>query len=165
MGKGSFETQVKIARRIALASIPRRSYNAFMANEPAKMKMLLVDDSKLVLDLYRLGLSDELYDKKTATNGREALEIYESWQPDLIVLDIVMPEVTGFSALKQIRELEKTNGRHTAIVMATALSDKSDIVDCARLGIQGYIIKPFKHTDIASRLEGYYTTFQKTPKK
>lgn len=129
------------------------------------MKILLVDDSKLVLDLYNLGLSDDLYDKKTATNGREALDIYESWHPDMIVLDIVMPEVTGFTALKQIRELERSNGRATAIVMATALSDKSDIVDCARIGIQGYIIKPFKHTDIAARLEGYYATFQKAHKK
>lgn len=129
------------------------------------MKVLLVDDSKLVLDLYNLGLSDDLYDKKTVVNGREAVEIYQSWRPDLIVLDIIMPEVTGFTALKQIRELEKANGRHTAIVMATALSDKSDIVDCARIGIQGYIIKPFKHGEIAARLEGYYSTFQKTLKK
>lgn len=129
------------------------------------MKVLLVDDSKLVLDLYALGLSDALYEKKTAMNGREAVEIYESWNPDMIVLDIVMPEVTGYTALKQIRELEKINGRRTAIVMATALSDKSDIVDCARVGIQGYIIKPFKHTEIASRLEGYYFAFQNPPKK
>ncbi len=136
-----------------------------MANETFKMKILLVDDSKLVLDLYNLGLSDDLYEKKTATNGREALELYESWRPEMIVLDIVMPEVTGFTALKQIREMEKANGRTTAIVMATALSDKSDIVDCARIGIQGYIIKPFKHTEIAARLEAYYATFQKTLKK
>lgn len=129
------------------------------------MKVLLVDDSKLVLDLYNLGLSDDLYDKKTAVNGREAVEIYESWHPDLVVLDIIMPEITGYTALKQIRDLEKANGRHTAIVMATALSDKSDIVDCARVGIQGYIIKPFKHNEIAARLEGYYSTFQKTLKK
>ncbi|MBI5637514.1 MAG: response regulator [Nitrospinae bacterium] len=136
-----------------------------MANESAKMKVLLVDDSKSVIELYKLGLSDDLYEKKIAMNGRDALEIYESWNPDMIVLDIVMPEVTGFTALKQIRRLEKTNGRHTAIVMATALSDKGDIVDCARIGIQGYIIKPFKHSEIASRLEGYYAAFQKTPKQ
>lgn len=129
------------------------------------MKMLLVDDSKLVLDLYNLGLNDELYDKRTATNGSEAVEIYKNWHPDMIVLDIVMPEMTGFTALKLIREQEKTNGRNTAIVMATALSDKSDIVDCARVGIQGYIIKPFKHTDIAARLEGYYAVFKKNLKK
>ncbi len=135
-----------------------------MADESGKMKILLVDDSKLVLDLYALGLSDELYDKKTATNGREALEIYETWKPNLIVLDIVMPEMTGYTALKQIREMEKTNGRQTAIVMATALSDKSDIVDCARVGIQGYIIKPFKHFEIAPRLEAYYSVFKKNQK-
>ena len=132
-----------------------------MGAETGKMKILLVDDSKVALTMYKDGLSDDLYDKKFAHNGNEALLFYKSWQPDLIVLDIVMPEVTGYTVLKQIREMEKASGRRTAIVMATAMGDKSDIVDCAKVGIQGYIVKPFKQDELAARLENYYSTFQK----
>jgi CheY-like chemotaxis protein len=121
-----------------------------------KMKILIVDDNKSVQALYNLGLKDEIYDKKFADNGKAALEMHESWHPDLIVMDIMMPVMSGFQALKAIRDGEKKGGKTTAVVVATALSDKSDIIDCARLGIQGYIIKPFKHSEIAARLESYY---------
>ncbi|MBI5638678.1 MAG: response regulator [Nitrospinae bacterium] len=125
------------------------------------MKILLVDDSKVALTMYKDGLSDELYEKKYAHNGNEALLFYKSWQPDLIVLDIQMPEMTGYTVLKKIREMEKVSGRRTAIVMATAMGDKSDIVDCAKVGIQGYIVKPFKQDELPGRLENYYNLFQK----
>lgn len=121
-----------------------------------KLKLLLVDDSKVVIQLYKEGLSSELYDKKFAVNGEEALTIYKAWAPDLILLDIVMPAMSGFVVLKTIRDMEKKSGRNTPIVMATALSDKSDIVDCLRVGIQGYIVKPFKPEELAAKLEGYY---------
>lgn len=125
------------------------------------LKVLLVDDSKSVLDLYNLGLKNELYEKKTCMNGKDALDLYESWKPDLIIMDIVMPEMTGFAALKEIRNREKNNGRKTAIIMSTALGDKSDILDCARVGIQGYIVKPFKHTELVGKVEGYMAAFNK----
>lgn len=133
-----------------------------MGAESGKMKILLVDDSKVALTMYKDGLSDDLYEKKYAHNGNEALLFYKSWQPDLIVLDIQMPEMTGYTVLKQIREMEKGSGRRTAIVMATAMGDKSDIVDCAKVGIQGYIVKPFKQDELPSRLENYYSAFQKS---
>lgn len=129
------------------------------------MKILIVDDSKVALTMYKEGLSDGRYEKKFAHNGNEALLFYKSWQPDLIVLDIVMPEMTGYTVLKQIREMEKASGRRTAIVMATAMGDKSDIVDCAKVGIQGYIVKPFKQDELAARLEDYYAAFQKSAVK
>lgn len=126
-----------------------------------KIKILIVDDSKVALTMYKEGLSDELYEKKFAHNGNEALLFYKSWDPDLIVLDIVMPEMTGYTVLKKIREMEKESGRRTAIVMATALGDKSDIVDCIKIGIQGYIVKPFKQDELAHKLEDYYNQFHK----
>ncbi len=132
-----------------------------MGTETCKMKILLVDDSKVAMTMYKEGLSDDLYEKKYAHNGNEALLFYKSWQPDLIVLDIVMPEMTGYTVLKQIREAEKTTGHRTAIVMATAMGDKSDIVDCAKVGIQGYIVKPFKQDELASRLENCYASLKK----
>ncbi len=120
-----------------------------------KLKILVADDNKSVQALYNLGLKDELYEKKFALNGQEALDVYEAWQPDLVILDIMMPVMSGYQALKELREREKKSGKKTAVVISTGLSDKSDIVDCARLGIQGYIIKPFKHAELSGKIEGY----------
>jgi CheY-like chemotaxis protein len=122
----------------------------------ARLKILVAEDNKSVQALYNLGLNDELYEKKFVADGKQAIDTYESWNPDMVVLDIMMPVMTGFNALKEIRDREKTNGRKTAVIMSTGLSDKSDIMDCAKLGIQGYIIKPFKHRELAEMLEGYY---------
>lgn len=132
-----------------------------MGSEKKKIKILLVDDSKVVLTMYKECLADELFEKKFAHNGDEALMFYKAWGPDLIVLDIVMPETTGYTVLKKIREMEKASGRRTAIVMATAMGDKNDIMDCAKLGIQGYIVKPFRQDELADRLKNYYSVSQK----
>ena len=133
-----------------------------MGEKSGKIKVLFVDDSKVSLSMYKESLNDELYEKKFAHDGNEALSFYNGWQPDLIVLDIVMPEMTGFSVLKAIREMEKKSGRHTAIVMATGMGDRSDIVDCAKVGIQGYIVKPFKIEELTAKLEAYYEAYRKS---
>ncbi|MBI5750203.1 MAG: response regulator [Nitrospinae bacterium] len=91
------------------------------------------------------------------SNGSDAIELYKSWSPDIIILDIMMPIMSGYEALKKIREMEKSRKeKSTTIIMVTAMSSKDDILDCANLGIQGYIIKPFKHTEISSQILSYY---------
>lgn len=128
-------------------------------NGGAKLKILLVDDSKVVMQVYKEALSDALYEKRYAMNGEEALTVYKAWQPDIILLDIVLPVMTGYSALKEIRRLEKESGSRTAIIMVTSLGDSSDVKDCARLGIQGYIVKPFRAPDLAQKIEQYYAAY------
>lgn len=125
----------------------------------AKLKILLVDDSKVVMQIYKEAFSDDLYEKKFAMNGQDALNFYKTWKPDIILLDIVLPVTTGYSALKEIRRIEKDTGARTAIVMVTSLGDKSDISDCARLGIQGYIVKPFQASELAKKIEQYYAAY------
>ncbi len=122
-----------------------------------KLKILIAEDDKSTQMLYNKGLSDEWYEKHIVGNGKDAVEIYKSWKPDIIVLDIMMPVMSGYETLKKIREMEKhTKDKSTTIIMATAMSSKGDILDCARVGIQGYIIKPFKHAEIGSRILSYY---------
>lgn len=128
----------------------------------AKLKILLVDDSKVVMQVYKEALSDDLYEKRFALNGQDALNFYKTWRPDLILLDIVLPVTTGYSAPKEIRRIEKENGARTAIIMVTSLADKSDISDCARLGIQGYIVKPFQSSDLVKKIEQYYAAYVKS---
>jgi CheY-like chemotaxis protein len=118
-----------------------------------KIKILIAEDDKDTLALYRKGLGVELFEIRAAADGKEALHVYEEWHPDIMVLDIVMPVMTGYSVLKEIRETKKD--RTTKIVMATALSTKHDIMDCSKLGISGYIIKPFQYQEIGTLIMNY----------
>lgn len=119
----------------------------------AKIKILIAEDDKDTLELYRKGLAEDLFEMRFAANGKEALDLYQEWRPDIIVLDIVMPVMTGYSVLQEIRETMKD--RTTKIIMATSLSTRHDIMDCSKLGIHGYIIKPFQYKEIGSIIMNY----------
>ncbi len=119
----------------------------------SEIKILLVDDDKSIHDLYDKGLVNTIFTKRFAGNGKEALEIYHEWHPDVIVLDISMPVMAGYSVLKEIRN--KRDDKSTIIIMATASTDSQDIRDCITLGIQGYIIKPFTLKEIGDAILHY----------
>jgi CheY-like chemotaxis protein len=119
----------------------------------SEIKILLVDDDKSIQDLYDKGLENTLFTKRFAGNGKDALEIYQAWHPDVIVLDITMPVMAGSSVLQEIRN--KRNDKSTIIIMATASTDSQDIRDSITLGIQGYIIKPFKLNEIGDTILHY----------
>ncbi len=120
-----------------------------------KLKVLIADDSKVSQIMIDEALSSELYSKRPAVNGQEALDLYYKWGPDVILLDIMMPLVSGYTALKEIRLHEKNEKKpkKTVVIMLTALSDKESIVDCMKLGIQGYMVKPFHKEELCSRID------------
>jgi CheY-like chemotaxis protein len=119
----------------------------------SEIKTLLVDDDKSVQALYDKGLENTVFTKRFAGNGKEALEIYSAWHPDVVVLDIVMPVMAGYSVLQEIRS--KREDKSTIIIMATSSTDSQDIRDCITLGVQGYIIKPFKLKEIGDTILHY----------
>lgn len=120
-----------------------------------KVKVLIAEDSKLFHKMIDASLSDELYEKRFVADGEQALETADQWKPDVLVLDMMMPVMSGYAALKKLREGEKASGasRKLPVVMLTGVSDKQSILDCGKLGIQGYLVKPFKPEDIADRIE------------
>jgi len=119
----------------------------------SEIKILLVDDDKSIHDLYNEGLAGSIFTKKFAGNGEEALKIYNAWHPDVIVLDLQMPLMAGYAVLREIRQ---TRGdKTTNVIMATASTSSQDIRDCITLGIQGYIIKPFKLKEIGNTILHY----------
>ncbi|MBN2125638.1 MAG: response regulator [Deltaproteobacteria bacterium] len=119
-----------------------------------KLTILIAEDDRRMQMVYDTGLPSAVFEKHFAENGEEALEIYNSLHPDIIVLDILMPVMSGYDTLRTIREeLEDTS---TAIIMATSKAGKEDVMACIKHGIQGYILKPFKWTEIADRILGYY---------
>lgn len=121
-----------------------------------RLKTLIVEDDESIQQLYKKGLPDDTFEKQFCNNGVDALTKYESWKPDIVILDIFLPVMTGYSVLKKIREeFEDTS---TAIIMSTALKQNEHIEDCMRLGIQGYIVKPFKFKTIGTEILRCYQT-------
>lgn len=86
------------------------------------MKILVVDDEKNILKLYQAELEDEGYTVVTANSGREAMEIFESENPDLVTLDILMPDVDGIQILRQMKEKKSD----IPIIMLTAYDYRDD---------------------------------------
>jgi CheY-like chemotaxis protein len=127
----------------------------------SRIRILIAEDDKSTQDLYDKGLADDVFEKRFAANGKDALEMYRSWKPDVIILDIFMPVVTGYSVLQEIRtEMED---RTTRIIMATSLSENQHAQDCIQLGIQGYIIKPFRYKEIGNKIIQYIKKSKATP--
>ncbi len=119
----------------------------------SEIKILLVDDDKSIHDLYNEGLANTVFAKQFASNGEEALKIYDTWHPDVIVLDLQMPLMSGYEVLREIRHAR--GDKSTKVIMATASTSSQDIRDCINLGIQGYIIKPFKIKEISNTILHY----------
>lgn len=116
----------------------------------AKPKILIADDSRSMQVFYNLQLPDDQFDKRIVSNGQEALNTYALWEPDLILLDINMPVLDGFSTLQKIRQEMKDTA--VLVLMITSQSDKDKVLACAKLGIQGYIVKPFKKEELLSKI-------------
>ena len=115
-----------------------------------KIKVLIVEDDESLLNLYDKALDDERFEKHKAVNGLDAVRDYVAFGPDIIILDILMPKMLGYSVLKEIRELHGDS--HTTIIVSSSVDSREDIRYCEEQGIQGYIIKPFDHKTLAEEI-------------
>jgi two-component system response regulator AtoC len=104
-----------------------------------KQTILIVDDEKLLLKSLKKALSKDGYRIITATNGRDALNYFEKNFPDLILLDVKLPDIDGMQVLKKIKEIDS----NSAIIVMTAFSGIKGAVEAIRLGAYDYIAKPF----------------------
>lgn len=111
-------------------------------------KILVVDDEPAVTDLLAYNLRKANYEVLTAADGREALDLAGEAQPDLILLDLMLPGVDG---LEVCRELRKT--RDVPIIMVTALGEEIDRVVGLELGADDYVTKPFSVRELLARIK------------
>lgn len=86
------------------------------------MKILVVDDEKNILKLYKAELEDEGYTVVTANSGKEAIELFEKENPDLVTLDILMPDIDGIRVLRQMKEMKP----NVPVIMLTAYDYRDD---------------------------------------
>lgn len=111
-------------------------------------RVLVVDDEPDLLYAVKLYLEDEGYIVFTAMNGFEALDILKERIPDVIVLDVMMPELDGFETLKQIRDTSTV-----PVIMLTAKGEEADKVRGLGLGADDYVTKPFSQRELLSRIQ------------
>lgn len=114
-------------------------------------KILVVDDEPNIVQTLkdRLELND--YDVLTAFNGKEGLEIALEEQPDIILLDVIMPIMDGHEMLETLRN--DPEGKNIAVIMLTARSQTEDIVRANVCGIEDYIVKPFDLSELLEKIE------------
>ncbi len=113
-----------------------------------KQKILIVDDDANIAELISLYLIKECYETRTAGDGQEALRLFKSFQPDLILLDIMLPGMDGYQICREIR-----TESDVPIMMLSAKGEVFDKVLGLELGADDYMIKPFDNKEMVARVK------------
>ena len=117
-------------------------------------KVLVVDDEEDILELLKYNLQKEGFDVKTASNGMKAVEIAKSYIPDLVVLDIMMPNQDGVETCRQLREIPDL--QHAYILFLTARAEEYSEIAAFDVGADDYIVKPIKPRALMSRISALF---------
>ncbi|HEL1317628.1 TPA: response regulator transcription factor [Streptococcus equi subsp. zooepidemicus] len=113
-------------------------------------KILIVDNEKPISDIIKFNLTKEGYDTVTAFDGKEAVAVFEEEKPDLIILDLMLPELDGLEVAKEIR---KTS--HIPIIMLSAKDSEFDKVIGLEIGADDYVTKPFSNRELLARVKAH----------
>lgn len=121
----------------------------------AKQKILIVDDDTNIAELISLYLTKECFDTRMVEDGEQALLAFEQYEPDLILLDLMLPGIDGYQVCRQIRT--KSN---VPIIMLSAKGEVFDKVLGLELGADDYIIKPFDSKEMVARVKAVLRRYQ-----
>ena len=110
-------------------------------------KVLIVEDESNIAELLHLYLEKEGFETQVARDGGKAVELFRSFKPDLVLLDIMLPVLDGWSVLKKIRAEDKT-----PIIMLTAKGEVADKVTGLEQGADDYVVKPFEMKEVLARI-------------
>ena len=119
---------------------------------PAGTSLLVVDDDAFIARLLEIELSAAGYDVRTAGSGDRALQLAFERCPDLILADVMMPNMDGFELTRQLRMDERTAG--TKVILLTARGLSADRLEGVAVGADDYVIKPFDTPDLVARIGG-----------
>ena len=125
-----------------------------------KQKILIVDDDANIAELIALYLTKECFDTRMVHDGEMALEVFDNYQPNLIILDLMLPGIDGFEICKQIRE-----EKNTPILMVSAKKDDIDKIRGLGLGADDYITKPFSPSELVARVKAHINRYESLTEK
>ena len=113
-------------------------------------RILVADDEKVNVDFFKVMLSKIGFEVEVAMDGEEVLEKVTSFAPDLVLLDLLMPKMSGFQVAETLKKDDRT--KDIPIVVLSAVNDIKEKVDLLGLGIEDYITKPFNFIEIIARI-------------
>lgn len=116
-----------------------------------KRKILVIDDEPDLLTLVKARLDKEGFETLVAPGGKEGIDDAFKFKPDLILLDIMMPDINGFQVLKELKLKEET--KNIPVVAFTALAEEDNVKSAKRLGAVGYVVKPFEFKDLLATVK------------
>lgn len=115
-------------------------------------KVLIIEDDRTLSKLYHAKLSKSGYTVEVALDGEEGLQKVDEFNPEIILLDIIIPKIDGFAVLEKLRSQEKT--KHTPIILLTNLGQDEDVEKGKAMGADDYLIKSnFTPTEIVVKME------------
>lgn len=123
-----------------------------------KKKILIVDDDANIAELISLYLTKECFQCEIAEDGETALKLHDSFQPDLMLLDIMLPGIDGYDVCREIRK-----NHNTPIIMLSAKGEVFDKVLGLELGADDYIIKPFDSKEMVARVKAVLRRYTPAP--
>ena len=122
--------------------------------ETVKKKILIVEDDSFVMDIYQTKLAQAGFDIIEAANGVEAMKILEKENPNLILLDILMPYMDGMEVLEKIKKEERF--KNTPVILLTNLSQQEEVKHGLELGARDYLIKShFTPSEVLDKINSY----------
>jgi len=122
-----------------------------------KQKILIVDDDENIAELISLYLSKECYDTKVVYTGEDALIEFNNWNPNLVLLDIMLPGIDGYQVCRDIRVMS-----NTPIIMLSAKGEVFDKVLGLEFGADDYIMKPFDSKEMVARVKAVLRRYKST---
>ena len=117
----------------------------------ADARILIADDHPHGVELLEAYLSGTPYQTRTAVNGEEALHAIQEWQPDVVLLDVMMPRLSGFEVCKRLRADPAT--RATGVIMITALDQPADVDRAVDAGTDDFLTKPINQAELLHRIQ------------
>jgi len=114
-------------------------------------KILLVDDAAFMRMRCAKLLGENGFEVNEAENGQEALNKYQSWKPDLVLMDITMPVMDGIAACKEIKAVDP----NAKVVMVSALGQQTMVIEAIKAGAKDFVVKPFEPDKILSTVRKF----------
>ena len=121
-----------------------------MTSDGSAVRILVVEDEESLADTVRYNLEREGYSVAVASDGRKALDRFRSDSPSLVILDLMLPEMSGLDVCRQIRQIS-----NVPIIMVTAKDSEADKVSGLEIGADDYVTKPFSVRELVSRVRAH----------